>query len=345
MPSLPHSALRIPHSSPRRRLWPIVKWSLFLLVLFFVGRHARHLWGDLDSQTLQLRWGWLALAIIASVVAWVPSIWYWRQLLSRLGWKPSWLPLLRAYYCSHPAKYVPGKALVILLRATLLRSSGVPAATTAYTVTLETLTYMAAGVVTMVLLLPTIVAKLPQFDALAAVAREPIWRTCSFVVAIIGSLVGLGVLSRLSVYFAKKMKGAVPAMGTLDQPIPVPVFARGLLLFLGAWWLQGMTLGLTLQAISPSPIDWNGWPLWTGAAAVSMVGGFLAVFAPGGLGVREGLLIELLREQVGPQEAVAAALLWRAVTLVGELLIAGTLFPLGLSANERQAPPAGETVV
>ena len=66
--------------------------------------------------------------------------------------------------------------------------------------------------------------------------------------------------------------------------------------------------------------------LWTGAAAISMVGGFLAVFAPGGLGVREGLLMEILRHQAGPHEAVAAAVLLRAVNLAGELLVAGALY-------------------
>jgi hypothetical protein len=292
------------------------------------------LWREFDSRTLQLRWGWLASAVVASILVWLPSVWFWRRLLSVLGWNPPWLPLVRAHYCAHPGKYSPGKAMVIFLRATLLRPCGVPAATTGYTVVLETLTFMAAGVVTTVLLLPTIVAGLPQLRSFAEVAGHPIWRAGSFVVAIIGSLAGLAVLSRLSVYFAKKMKGAVPAMGSLDQPIPVPIFARGLVLFLGAWWLQGATLGLTLQAISPAAIDWRQWPQWTGAAAVSMVGGFLAVFAPGGLGVREGLLMELLRQQVGPHEAVAAAFLWRIVTLVGELLIAGALLPLGRSRTD-----------
>lgn len=328
-----------PHSSVPRWLWPAVKWGLFALVLYFVGRHAYRLWSDFDSHPLRLRWGWLAAAIVTSILVWLPSLWFWRRLLMVLGWRPSRLQLARAYYCSHPAKYAPGKALVIVLRATFLKSCGVPAATTAYTVTLETLTFMAAGIVTAVLLLPVVVAGLPQLRSLAEVAGHPIWRTASFVVAVLGSLGGLAVLSRLSVYFAKKMKGAVPAVGSLDQPISVPTFARGLGLFLGAWWLHGATLGLTLQALSPDSVDWSQWPLWTGAAAVSMVGGFLAVFAPGGLGVREGLLMELLRQQVGPHEAVAAAVLWRAVTLVGELLIAGILLPMGRRSTERQSPP------
>lgn len=294
---------------------------------------------------MQLRWGWLTMATVASVIAWLPSLWFWRRLLLVLGWRPPRMELARAYYCSHPAKYVPGKALVILLRATFLKACGVPPATTAYTVTLETLTYMAAGVVTTVFLLPAIVSGIPQLREVAKRVEQPMWRVAIFVVAIVGSLGGLAVLSRLSVYFAGRMKGAVPAVGSLDQPFSVATFARGLGLFLGAWWLQGATLGLTIQALSPDPIDWSQWPRWTGAAAVSMVGGFLAVFAPGGLGVREGLLMELLRQQVGPYEAVAAAVLWRAVTLVGELLIAGILWTFVRPTTPDRSPPPERTVV
>ncbi|HTI50315.1 MAG TPA: hypothetical protein VL475_05170, partial [Planctomycetaceae bacterium] len=127
---IPPSATR-PPASPRRWLWPTLKWGLFFVVLAFVGLHAAKLWGEFDSRTLRLRWGWLALATVVSVAGWLPSVWYWRRLLGALGARPEGGQLLRAYYCGHPGKYVPGKAMVILIRATLLVPSGVPAATTA----------------------------------------------------------------------------------------------------------------------------------------------------------------------------------------------------------------------
>jgi len=79
------------------------------------------------------------------------------------------------------------------------------------------------------------------------------------------------------------------------------------MVFLAAWWIQGLTLGLTIQAVASEPVNWGNWPFWTGTAAVAMVGGFIAIFTPGGLGVREGLLMELLSRQLGPDEAVLVA--------------------------------------
>jgi uncharacterized membrane protein YbhN (UPF0104 family) len=59
---------------------------------------------------------------------------------------------------------------------------------------------------------------------------------------------------------------------------------------------------------------------------VALVGGFLVILAPGGLGVREGLLLELLERQLGPREAVLVTVLWRGVALAGEIVAAGALY-------------------
>ena len=80
------------------------------------------------------------------------------------------------------------------------------------------------------------------------------------------------------------------------------------------------------EAVSPEPVSWSDWPFWTGTSAIAMVGGFVAVFAPGGLGVREGLLMELLARRLGPHEAVLVALVLRGVSLAGEILAAGALY-------------------
>ncbi len=96
--------------------------------------------------------------------------------------------------------------------------------------------------------------------------------------------------------------------------------------FVASWWVQGLTLGLTMHAVSAEQWNWADWPFWTGTASVAMVGGFVVLFAPGGLGVREGLLMELLERQLGPREAVLVALLLRGVSLAGEILAAVALY-------------------
>ncbi len=76
------------------------------------------------------------------------------------------------------------------------------------------------------------------------------------------------------------------------------ILAVLLLLLAAGWSLHGLSLGLVLYAVGV-PFELVQWPFWTGAAALATAIGFLAVFAPGGLGVREGLLIEFLAAHYG----------------------------------------------
>jgi hypothetical protein len=53
-------------------LWPILKWVMFVAVVVFVARHGYGLWNQVEGHATRLNWGWLALAAVMSVVAWLP---------------------------------------------------------------------------------------------------------------------------------------------------------------------------------------------------------------------------------------------------------------------------------
>jgi uncharacterized membrane protein YbhN (UPF0104 family) len=312
---------------------------MFLAVLIFVARHGYKLWREVDQHPTQLNWGWLGLAVVTSIVAWLPSAGYWRRLLSNLGMSPPWPQLLRAYFCGHLGKYVPGKAVAILIRAALIRDAGVPAPAAAFTVTVESATYMWAGTLLAIVLFPSLASHLPEW--IAAGFADPLRRALLIAVVLGGGIAGLVLLTRgfhrLTGLFRSTMPGSAPPVTTLSL---VWTSLTGVALFLAAWWLQGLMLGLTIQAVSAEPVNWADWPFWTGAAAVALVGGFIAVFTPGGLGVREGLLMELLSRQLGSHEAVLVAVLLRGVALAGEILAAGALY-YGVAGVERPEASKG----
>ena len=55
--------------------------------------------------------------------------------------------------------------------------------------------------------------------------------------------------------------------------------------------------------------------------ALSWLGGFLVVGAPGGIGVREALLVSMLAVQLGEAHALYAALTFRAVSILGDVVV------------------------
>lgn len=311
-----------------RSIGQVIKWVLFALVLLFVGRHAWRLWSEVDTTTIRLRWGWLAAATAVSILGWIPSAVYWRWVMAKLGAPAPWPEVWCAYYCGHLGKYVPGKAMTLIVRAAMLNSSRVPAAVAGFAATMETLAYIAAGTAMIALLLPSLLEMLPRLEGWTAGLYQLHWQIGLDVLVIAASLGGLLILSSASVHMASRFKKLVPALGALDRRLPANAALVGFVGFLAAWWLQGATLGLTLQALSDRPVDWSELPGWTATSAVALVGGFLAMFAPGGLGVREGLIMELLRGQTGPHEAVVAALVFRGVCFAAELLASGMLYLL-----------------
>src|SRR5579859_7399576 len=100
-----------------KRLWPALKWGMFAAVLVFVAWHGWQLWSGFDEHRADLNWGWLFLAVVLSQVVWVPSLWYWRELMSALGAPAPWRQVTRAYFCGTLGKYVPGKGVAIVIRS------------------------------------------------------------------------------------------------------------------------------------------------------------------------------------------------------------------------------------
>ena len=85
--------------------------------------------------------------------------------------------------------------------------------------------------------------------------------------------------------------------------------------------LHGFALFLLLREFTP--LGFEFYPLVTGGYYMAGLAGMLAFFAPGGLGVREGVLFLLLSFFTDSQSVVISAAVMRILTLLGELILAG----------------------
>lgn len=314
-------------SQTASRVWLAVKLLLFALVLWFVGRQGWDMWQQIDGAPVHIQWTWFALSGALSVAAWIPSIWFWRRLLQSFGCQVPWFATTHSYYVGHLGKYVPGKATVIVIRTAILNRFGLRPAVGAFTVTTEALTYMAAGLTISAALVPYAAADFPQLPLLRTVADSAALRVVVPIgIAIVG-LAGLALASRQFVTVASRMAARRGDDPGAFPPLPRGLLVAGFVVFLAGWWIQGASLGAAIGSVSPEHAILADWPRWTGAAALSLVGGFVVLFAPGGLGVREALLLALL-SHLEPRSAVLVTVLWRAATLVGELVIVALLVAL-----------------
>jgi uncharacterized membrane protein YbhN (UPF0104 family) len=322
------------------RLRTLLKWMLFVVVLAYVCRHGYQLWQQSDVRTpvTAACAGWLILSAGLYTASWLPSVWFWRALMRALGGQPAFPDAARAYYCGSLGKYVPGKAMVLVLRGSLMNGRGCPGRTAAVTAAYETLTMMGTG-----LLVGVVLAPLPDWVP----ARDQ-----PMLVPIVALLViaGLPVIARLLSWAVTKM--ALPDFVALGDPassvedrvqesgrlaIPTWLVGAGCAAFLVSWAVQGLSLGTTLCALD-EPVRWQDWPMWAGAMALSTSLGFAVLFAPAGLGVREGVLLGILTQAgVNAHIAVAATVLSRFVSFVSDVLVAGVAYP---TLRRRMISPA-----
>jgi hypothetical protein len=79
---------------------------------------------------------------------------FWHRVLRGLGQDAGLGETLRAYFIGHLGKYVPGKALVVILRAGLIRSHRVDPLVAGTSVFVETLTLMGVGGVLSAIIIP-----------------------------------------------------------------------------------------------------------------------------------------------------------------------------------------------
>lgn len=306
------------------------KVLIVALLVWGVHRTVERALDDLSAQNWsaqQLSIPWLMAAGLLYLAGLFPSAVFWWFVLRDLGQRPRLGETIRAYYIGHLGKYVPGKALVIILRAGLLRSERVSTGIASVSVLFETLTMMAVG------------AAMASLVLAAVFHDQPLLLALGLGMMLVAALpTAPPIFRRLVAWIGRR--GASP-----DATAAAAVRVRNSTLLVGwlavavGWLLVGLSLWATLRGGMASfnqPLAMQ-WIVCVGTAALAVVAGFLSL-VPGGLIVREAIFLALLAPLVGEGDALVAAILARLVWLVAELLISVILYVSG--RNTAAAEPA-----
>jgi hypothetical protein len=290
----------------RRAWWQWMRIALAVAIVGGVGWQFARLLSHpvMWARPWAIRPGWLAACVTCYVLGLACWGTFWLRLLHRVGVQPPAKTTYRAYYVSHLGKYVPGKAWAILLRATLL--PGVRPGIAALTATYETLTTMAAGALIAASVIPWLLA-----------GQESLGTQAIGLLALAGLPILPGVFNAVIARIARPF---------IDPAAPLPrigwtALPEGLIITGFGWVLLGASVLALIQAIIPDPpAPTAGFVMRCVAFnALSYVAGFLALPAPGGLGVREAILQQLLTAELRathPDGDVAAGLAALAVLVL-----------------------------
>lgn len=294
----------------------MIRWGIMLgmllLVAWFAGGTVTSAWNQLAGSTIRIGWGWVLASALLYAIGLFPMACFWRLALARLGERPSWFVVLRGYYLGHLGKYVPGKALVVLFRTGTLVAAGCHARAVLVSVFLETLTFMATGAAIAALLI-------------ALRGDQQVGRV--LLAGGLALVAGLPITPPIARYLARRVGGigVGEEKGTVARGIEWGLTGWGLTAALASWCLLGLSLWAAVRSVgieSAAPL--RQLALWVESVSLPMVAGFLSLL-PGGIGVRDTLLVKLLAPAVPQASALVVAALWRIISLVSELCVCGII--------------------
>jgi hypothetical protein len=246
----------------------------------------------------------------------------WRALLTGLGHRLPARPASRIFFVSQLGKYLPGAVWPLVGQAALGRRERVPADRSVLagllTMTFSVVSGLVVAAVTLPLLSPTVTNRY--------------WP--AFVVAplLVGAL------------HPKPLSWLVNhALGLVQRPpLPVGLSARavgaGAAWSVLAWVAFGTQVWLLARDIRPD--EPRLLALCLGAFALAWTVGFLAVFVPAGVGVREAVLVLTMGTVLPTGAGLTLALITRGLMTAGDLVCAGA----ALLTAHLERPAGGERV-
>ena len=288
--------------------WPVRALQLVLTVAvtwFILDRVGLTLEdvSALDGGRWTPRWAPLAASVGALFAGYVVSALLWGLMVRDLG-GPALTPLtaFRVFFVANLGRYIPGKVWQIAGLALLARRHGVSAALATGAAVLGQ-AFAVAGA--------TVVGLAAFFGGGPELRR---WGgiAAAVVVAVVLLFAVPAFLRKLMGLWFRVARRPLP-----DGLEPGPLF--------GIRWVTLYTLNWVLYAgafwLLVTSFDVPGGPLLVGPAfAAAYVLGYLMVFAPAGIGVREGFLVAFLQPAMGAGPGTAVAVISRLWTTAVEVV-------------------------
>jgi hypothetical protein len=289
----------------RSRVLQLGNLLFWLLVVTAALRYVVPKWREfeLSSRLSGIDRGWLAGAILVLLLQYLAVFALWRRVIHVLGSTARRGELFRAFALSLLPTYVPGKLLGPGVRTSIAASSGI-----SYPVVVGSLFWELGLTLAAATVITTLGVGLNVSHEL-----DPAARWLAFVVAVAGVA---GVAVALTPRIRTILATWLHPRAALRQPRAVAVLFLG---YVGSFWMYTAAHWMLARAIAPFAVR-QAVPLLV-ALAASWTLGVVSLFAPAGLGVREGVLFLFARGPMGAPMALLFVTLSRLVMFAVEVLL------------------------
>ncbi|MBN1679845.1 MAG: flippase-like domain-containing protein [Anaerolineae bacterium] len=302
-----------------------VQLALAAAILFFMGRYLLARWDAIKDEDLDPNLWLLALAQLVILVGMgLQPLGSW-VIVRGLGGTTSRAAVWQAFFVGQVAKYLPGGIWALPSRAYLYSQRGLPPSRSVEAIFWEVGLTVSGAVLFGVLSVPLLL----DFDYWPLVAGF----LGLFVIVFVAANIVLRVAWARAL--VARLPGGETVLRALALHLPVRTAAGIALFYVADWCVIGLGFAGLVYAFEPGLAAGHSVQL-AALFAWGWAVGFLIIFTPGGIGVRDGLLAVGVASIIDDPVPLVVAVLARIAWTVAELVNV-TVFSAGYAA-ERRAP-------
>jgi hypothetical protein len=309
-------------------------------------------WHQVTAVKWSLHPGYFAAACAVLVAAYALVATLWATALAKVA--PVRVAAgVRIWFVANLARYVPGNVWSFVGAVELARREGAPRRTT---LAVMALTQVLSVGVALLVGLPVLIAERDRLGrpvavglavgAALLVAVVILWRPLERLARrrypdlgpVLDRVLRRGTVAPVAT--AGGEAAVEPSEGAASAALPGARVIVGLALGYAVYWaLTGLAFAALVRAMFP--LAASDVPLAIAGYSASYAVGFLSLLTPGGLGVREGVLVLALAPVMPAGPALVVALVSRLWMMLFELLGAVAAYGMERAVRGRRRPRAG----
>jgi len=346
------------HGDRLRKIWTLSKpWvkrllaiGITLAIFAWMLKPIVQNWEQVAPYVRRIKWGYFGIAAcMFAAFLFFFRVLSWRAILSGFGHRLPIAPATRIWSTSELARYLPGAIWQVVGRVYLVKPYGVSGTVCSVSQLLELVAFLLANVLVAIACLFFFIYRMESYA-----------KTYLIIAACLVPL--LMMLLHPRVFYTALTR----YMTWRKKELPAQRVRGKTLTLLTIWAIVGLlwqSFAIWLIVNRPLGLPIEKWWIVAGAYCLAWCAGFLAFWAPGGLGVREFVFVmvtayalpqsshdmeslpRMFREALKDPVVLAAflayiGLLLRLWTIIGELMLAGVayLFDLPGALGKTDAP-------
>lgn len=264
-----------PSSAPSRvKLTTIIQLVLLVVTLWLAGRALVQQWDGVRASAAQahIAWSWIAIASAIVLATYAALIQSWRMLLAGWGSVLPFPAAVRIWTIANLGRYLPGKVWSIGALGVLAKREGVSGVAAAGAAILGTMLNIGAGFGIMALSGARVLGTIqPWLQSLAITIS-----VCFVIGTVLLPVILPPVLARVATWRNVPPQTTHLPASTLWQSTAINALS---------WAAYGLAFAAFAKGVAPTVIAAPAMfiTIWTASYLV----GYIFLFAPGGIGVRE----------------------------------------------------------